>query len=97
MTYRNKVILQAAKDAPICFLCHGANDGTVVAAHSNQIRDGKGTGHKAADYRIAYLCHGCHTLLDNDKALTKANRIFNWEVAHRESIGWLFESGRIKC
>ena len=41
MNYRNPKLLKLAKDAP-CVLC-GSNDGTVVACHSNQLRDKKGT------------------------------------------------------
>lgn len=96
MTYRSKPILQAAKDAPICFGCNQLNDGTVVACHSNQLRDGKGTGHKASDYRIAYLDSMCHFRIDNGKDLTREEKIALWEKAHRASIGWLFESGRVK-
>lgn len=94
MTYRNKNLLQAAKDAPRCFACGLPNTGTVVAAHSNQQRDGKGMGHKAADYRVAYLCHDCHDIIDNG-SLKRLDAQLMWESAHRASIGWLFESGLV--
>jgi hypothetical protein len=68
-------------------------DGTVVAAHSNQLRDGKGKGIKAHDYRIAALCFHCHYDLDQGNVLTKSERVEMWEDAHRKTIGWLFESG----
>ena len=74
----------------------GAQDGTVVAAHSNQLRDGKGRGLKAHDYRIAALCYRCHMNLDQGKDLTKEQRVELWEEAHRETIGWLFENGKLK-
>lgn len=76
--------------------CGAYNDGSVVAAHSNQLRDGKGKGIKAHDYRIAFLCHPCHYSLDQGNKLSKAERVEMWEEAHRRSIGWLFESGKIK-
>ena len=38
--YRNKKLLEVVREAP-CMHC-GAQDGTVVAAHSNQLKDGKG-------------------------------------------------------
>ena len=56
--YRNKKLLEAVREFP-CAMC-GREDGTVCAAHSNQQRDGKGTGIKAHDYRIASLCYQCH-------------------------------------
>ena len=44
-----------AKNAPYCFCCGRSNDGTIVAAHSNQIRDQKGKGIKAHDFRVAFV------------------------------------------
>lgn len=93
MTYRNSKLLRLAAKAPECFMCRQPNDGTVVMAHSNQQRDGKGTGHKAADYRVAALCSMCHALIDSGTALTRAERVEKWEEAHRATMGWLFEAG----
>ncbi len=64
----------------------------MVAAHSNQLRDGKGKGIKAHDYRIAALCFRCHSELDQGKDLTKQERLNMWEEAHRKTIGWLFDN-----
>jgi hypothetical protein len=94
MNYRNKPLLEVVRDAP-CQLC-GAQDGTVVAAHSNQQRDGKGTGIKAHDYRIAALCYGCHMQLDQGSKMSKEDRVDIWEMAHRKTVGWLFENDRLK-
>lgn len=90
MIYRNPKLLRAAAEAPHCFGCGRYNDGSVVAAHSNRQADGKGMGIKAHDYRIAYLCGGCHYEVDQ-----KSNKAL-WEEAHRKSIGWLFESGVVR-
>jgi len=68
----------------------------VVAAHSNQMRDGKGRGLKAHDYRIAALCFKCHYEIDQGKNLSRAERLNLWEDAHRATIGWLFENDLIK-
>jgi hypothetical protein len=92
--YRNKKLLEACREMP-CQRC-GAEDGTVVAAHSNQLRDGKGRGIKAHDYRVAALCFKCHAELDQGKALTKHQRQYLWEEAHRKTIGQLFERELIK-
>ena len=89
--YRNQKLLEAARESP-CQIC-GANDGTVVAAHSNQLRDGKGRGLKAHDYRISSLCYQCHMDLDQGANLTKEERVNKWEDAHRRTIGWLFDNG----
>ena len=87
--YRNRKLLDAARELP-CQHC-GVSDGTVVAAHSNQLRDGKGRGLKAHDYRIASLCFTCHAELDQGSKMSKQERVEMWEEAHRKTIGLLFE------
>lgn len=91
--YRNKKLLEVARLLP-CQHC-GIEDGTVVAAHSNQLRDGKGRGLKASDFRIASLCYRCHAEADTSSTLSKVARIEMWEQAHRKTIGELFERGYI--
>jgi len=94
MTYRNPKLLRAVASLP-CAYC-GRQDGTVVAAHSNQLRDGKGRGLKAHDYRVAALCFRCHHDIDQGKHLGKEARRELWEEAHRASIGALFEAGLLR-
>lgn len=88
--YRNKKLLELVRKSP-CQNC-GSQNGTVVAAHSNQARDGKGMGIKAHDYRIAALCHACHAELDQGIKFSRQERLELWEDAHRRTIGWLFEN-----
>jgi hypothetical protein len=90
MNWRSKKLLEACRELP-CGLC-GVEDGTVVAAHSNQQRDGKGTGIKAHDFRVAALCFQCHFSVDQGGA-SKDEKREAWEAAHRKTIGWLFEKG----
>jgi len=85
--------LNACRELP-CQHC-GTIDGTVIAAHSNQLRDGKGRGLKAHDYRVASLCYTCHMELDQGSNLSKQERIDMFEEAHRKTIGLLFERGFI--
>lgn len=94
MNYRNKKLLEVVRDSP-CQLC-GAEDGTVVAAHSNQLRDGKGRSIKAHDYRIAALCYTCHAELDQGSKMSKEDRVDIWEMAHRKTIGWLFDNEHLE-
>jgi hypothetical protein len=94
MIYRNKTLLELVRDIP-CQHCEIA-DGTVVAAHSNQLRDGKGRGIKSHDYRIAALCYACHMELDQGKNLSKQERVEMWEEAHRKTIGLLFDNGKLQ-
>jgi ribosomal protein S27AE len=91
--YRNKKLLETVRNSP-CQAC-GKQDGTIVAAHSNQLADGKGRSLKAPDYRIAALCYTCHYAIDQGTRMTKQERIDFWECAHRKTIGWLFDTGNI--
>ena len=91
--YRNKKILEVVRQSP-CQNC-GAQDGTICAAHSNQLRDGKGRGIKADDYRIAALCFRCHSELDQGTKMSRAERVELWENAHRKTVGWLFENDHL--
>jgi len=88
--YRNKKLLEIVRESP-CQNC-GVEDGTVVAAHSNQQRDGKGTGIKASDAMIAALCHKCHANLDSGSKLTREERLELFEYAHRQTMKWLVEN-----
>ena len=67
----------------------------MVAAHSNQQRDGKGMGIKSHDYRIAALCFTCHANIDQGQRLNKEERKAVWDEAHRRTIGWLFDRGHL--
>ena len=89
--YRNQKLLEIVRNSP-CQNC-GSQNGTVCAAHSNQLRDGKGRSLKAHDYRIAALCFRCHSNLDQGYQMSKEERTELWEDAHRKTIGWLFENG----
>ena len=93
MTYRNQKLLEAVRAAP-CMHC-GVEDGTVCAAHSNQMRDGKGRSLKASDYRVAALCFKCHSELDQGRAMSREERLNMWESAHRATVGWLFDNDLI--
>ena len=92
--YRNDKLLKLARFSP-CQIC-GIEDGTIIGAHSNQLRDGKGKGIKAHDYRIAALCYACHSELDQGKLYAKSEKLERWEHAHRLTIGWLFEQNILK-
>lgn len=87
-----KKLLAAAQDSPHCMSCLCDNDGTIVAAHSNQLRDGKGTGIKAKDYRVAYLCHRCHSIIDSGNG-TRAEKFRAWDEAHLNTVAFWFENG----
>lgn len=95
--YRNAALLRLARLAPHCMCgCGAPNRGDVVAAHSNQLRDGKGRSLKAHDYRVAFLGDRCHRELDQGTRMSREERVRMWEEAHRATIGWLFENGHLQ-
>lgn len=91
--YRNKKLLEVVRESP-CQHC-GAQDGSVVAAHSNSLSDGKGRGIKAHDFKVAALCFRCHTELDQGSKMSREERRELWLNAHLKTIGWLFENERL--
>ena len=68
-----------------CQLC-GLNDGSVVAAHSNQAKHGKGRSIKASDIYIAALCHKCHAEIDQGSAMSEEERVTQWDKAHVRTL-----------
>lgn len=88
---RSKALLTACREIP-CQSC-GMADGTVVAAHSNESRHGKGRSIKASDVYVASLCHKCHTDLDQGAHMTRAERAGMWDTAHRNTVKTLVKRG----
>ncbi len=67
MNFRSPILLRQARDQS-CVHC-GADDGTIVAAHSNMPEHGKGQSIKANDCFIAHLCGNCHRWLDQGSGM----------------------------
>jgi len=93
MNYRNRALLDTARDQP-CMSC-GAQDGTIVAAHSNWHRHGKGMSIKSHDCFIAFLCVRCHHEVDQGSKLTKVERQQLWQDAHEKTLLHLFQTGKL--
>jgi ferredoxin len=87
--YRNRKVLDAAKNMA-CHSC-GAWDGTVVMAHSNQQKHGKGMGIKAHDCFIAALCDSCHAIVDGRQLpnISQKGREKIWSMAHQVTVATL--------
>ncbi len=84
MVYRNEDLLAAVRKLP-CASCGQVS--RTQAAHSNQLRFGKGRGLKASDAAIMALCAsnfgkaGCHEELDQGGKMTKLER-YAFEYEH---------------
>lgn len=88
---RSFALLKAAREIP-CQCC-GAQDGTIVAAHSNQAIHGKGRSIKASDIYIASLCAKCHTMVDSSYSMNKLERTRMWTSAHTKTVQELTNRG----
>jgi transposase-like protein len=75
--YRNKKLTESAK-YEACVSC-GADDRTIVWAHSNSQRHGKGMGIKAHDLFGAYLCQKCHFDYDDKTNLLGQMSKYDWD------------------
>lgn len=88
---RSEKLMRAYGKIP-CQHC-GADDGTVVGAHSNWSCHGKGRGIKASDVYCASLCARCHWRLDQDLTMSKDERKAFWWDAWRKTIRMLRAGG----
>jgi len=88
---RSKALREAYRLIP-CQHC-GAEDGTVVCAHSNWSIHGKAGARKAHDNRSASLCFGCHGDLDQGGRMSSDEKRLMWWHAHRRSVLLLTQLG----
>ena len=92
---RTQKLLDAARDYP-CAHCN-ARDGTIVAAHCNELALGRGYAHKTPDYLVAYLCHRCHDAVDGRaQALPLEEKRAMWHRAYVVTVSWWFRDNLIE-
>ena len=77
----------------LAYLKHRHDHDTVVAAHSDSSRHGKGRGIKAHDCFIAFLCFNCHAHVSTLKR-EKREELFS--AAMRSTRNWLWAMQMIK-
>lgn len=93
MSFRSPKLLKAARDQP-CVLCGSV--GTTIAAHSNRVEHGHGTGCKAHDFFTAWVCQSCHDLIDGRTGtLTKEEKQAMWNRAFQRTVALWFETGLV--
>ncbi len=87
-------LLQAARNYP-CANCN-RQDGTIVAAHCNELALGRGYAHKTPDYMVAYLCHECHDAVDGRRfSLSREAKHAMWHRAYCVTVSWWFRDGLV--
>lgn len=69
---------------------------TVVAAHSNQYRHGKGGALKAHDVFVAWACSDCHRELDQGKDLTYEEKNNYWQRGFERTLIEALEQGILR-
>lgn len=98
MTYRNRRLLDISHEAPCMLKIEGVcQDGLhpSVPAHSNQLRHGRGVGHKSHDCFVVAACPGCHSWLDTGGA-TRADKQQRFLEGLERYLLWMFENGKVK-
>lgn len=88
---RSPALMKAYRLIP-CQSC-GADDGTVVGAHSNHACHGKGRSIKASDIYCASLCHKCHHDVDQSSWSGRQERKAKWLLAHQRTVQELLMRG----
>lgn len=100
--FRSRRLLDSARGQS-CQNCD-ADDGTIVAAHSNSAEHGKGKSIKAADCFVAYLCFRCHGWLDQGTGAdptgiwsdSEGDKKEMWRKANDRTLHLMFKQGIVK-
>lgn len=84
-TGHNKAYLDACR-GELCFLrisgvCIGGIE-TIVPAHSNQSKHGKGIGLKANDKYTVPACYACHAQIDQGGLFSRDEKFEIWNTAY---------------
>jgi hypothetical protein len=92
---RTQKLLDAARYYP-CAHCN-RQDGTIVAAHCNELALGRGFAHKSKHWMVAYLCHECHDHHEGRRGnLSREERRVLWCRAHSVTVNWWFRDGLVE-
>lgn len=90
------ILRQSAKHAPHCMACMmpNPNGDALCLAHSNELKHGRGIGHKSEDIYGAILCMKCHDMADGRSgSLSKAEKRAILRLAHDQTVLWWSENG----
>lgn len=93
MTFRSRKLLNMARDQE-CVAC-GAEDGTIVSAHSNFGCHGKGMAMKASDAAIMHLCGACHAQMDQGKLFDRKQKLATTHEYIARTLMRLVEQGML--
>lgn len=94
--FRSKKLLDAARGQQCMIQLPGIcrnNPETVVAAHSNLYRHGKGRGIKAHDCFVAWACYDCHSELDQGHKFNYEQKQEYWQQGFEKTLLQMFLQG----
>lgn len=91
MTYRNRQLLDLARELPCTIELPGCVRENTVPSHSNRQKHGKGMSEKAADVYFAASCPHCHFEIDHGKTLSREERQEAWQRGFERTILLLWE------
>ena len=93
--YENRRLLDVAHDAP-CMLQLGAPCGNYpsVPCHSDQLKHGRGTGHKSHDCFAVPGCPDCHLKFTREH-LTRSGYEDIFQLALERYLLWMWATGKI--
>lgn len=96
MTYRNRKLLDVAHEAP-CFLRLAPTCGQFpsVPCHSDELRHGRGAGHKSHDCLAVPGCPDCHALF-NRANLGRDGYERTWQHANEKYQVWLWTERKVR-
>ncbi len=97
MTYRNRLLLDVAHDAP-CMLqlgVEGCGANKSVPCHSDMLRHGRGEGHKSGDQFAVPGCPACHAAFTRAQ-LGRDGYLAAWVTAFERYVTWLWENKRVR-
>ena len=96
MNWRSTAFLRLAKGQP-CYLQLGpcADRETVVPAHSNSSRHGRGFSFKSHDLFTVPACASCHAALDHGTRLTREEKREAFQQAWERWMLHLFQTGQV--
>ena len=96
-THRDRKLLDLAHEAP-CFLqiagVAGCGANASVPCHSDQLRHGRGVGHKSHDVFAVSGCPACHDAFTRKNLGHAYDDI--WAAAWERYQVWLWRNGKVK-
>ncbi len=90
---------ESAREAPYCFSCMKPNpNGDILClAHSNELRHGRGAGHKSMDVFGAIVCMECHDKIDGRAGgMSKDEKHEMHRIAHDRTLMFWIDRGYVK-